>query len=161
MRNFYKNRKRGNGNLPSAVFFSFMTSVAETVSPSGAFYHLFSMSVLWLLNKTFSLIQKKLCEQLRPIKVLSNWHTSASNEAATCTGRAGTFIRCWRADLVQHHWLRFGCVLYRSEPGQYFKTMVHKIGVLKPCVYAVSRNGTFSRDVFSPCPIRFLQRSGC
>lgn len=45
MRNFYKNRKRGNRNLPSAVFFSFMTSAAETVLPSGAFYHLFSMSV--------------------------------------------------------------------------------------------------------------------
>lgn len=51
MRNFQKNRKRGNGNLPSAVFFSFMTSVSETVSLSGAFYTLFSVSVQCLLKQ--------------------------------------------------------------------------------------------------------------
>lgn len=60
MRNFLKNRKKGNGNLPSAVFFSFMTSVTEIVLPSAVFYHLFSMSIQWQnWDKTFGLIQKK------------------------------------------------------------------------------------------------------
>lgn len=46
-----KNRKRGNGNLPSTAFFSFMTSMSETVLLSGAFCHLFAVSVQWLLKQ--------------------------------------------------------------------------------------------------------------